>query len=184
MDAKFSNFTIDHILGETRQAPQLLPENPAHLYRPPAEYRAYPALDLLGPAWPFCCYGCPAGHSPFPAGRAEPPRHGAEPSCCSNPAHPRQHSRMRTVFTESQIQQLDQLFVRTDYPSVEARAELARNAGLSEETVRVWFKNRRARRKRQSTKSKSPRSAMEERSPGSPCSQEEFPGIRKMSHVL
>ncbi|XP_030599592.1 dharma [Archocentrus centrarchus] len=62
---------------------------------------------------------------------------------------PLQKFRMRTVFTDSQIKQLEALFEITDYPAVETRAELARRTGLSEETVRVWFKNRRARRKRQ-----------------------------------
>lgn len=46
-------------------------------------------------------------------------------------------NRIRTVFTESQVKQLDQLFHITDYPTAEARAQLARNTGLSEETVRV-----------------------------------------------
>ncbi|KAM3616348.1 uncharacterized protein V6R79_016470 [Siganus canaliculatus] len=66
----------------------------------------------------------------------------------------RQKPRMRTVFTDGQTKRLEALFALTDYPAVEARAELARSAGLSEETVRVWFKNRRARRKRQRSGSK------------------------------
>lgn len=45
--------------------------------------------------------------------------------------------RMRTVFTDSQTKQLDQLFEQTNYPGVEGRAELARNMGLTEESVRV-----------------------------------------------
>uniref|UniRef100_A0A668T1L0 Homeobox domain-containing protein n=1 Tax=Oreochromis aureus TaxID=47969 RepID=A0A668T1L0_OREAU len=62
--------------------------------------------------------------------------------------HPQslQKFRMRTVFTDSQIKQLEALFEITDYPAVETRAELARRTGLSEETVRVWFKNRRTAR--------------------------------------
>uniref|UniRef100_A0A4W5RCW4 Dharma n=1 Tax=Hucho hucho TaxID=62062 RepID=A0A4W5RCW4_9TELE len=66
--------------------------------------------------------------------------------------------RMRTVFTDSQTKQLEHLFEQTNYPSVEGRAELARNLGLTEESVRVWFKNHRARRKRQKsgTKAESP----------------------------
>ncbi|KAI3353786.1 hypothetical protein L3Q82_004847 [Scortum barcoo] len=66
----------------------------------------------------------------------------------------RQRARMRTVFTDSQTKQLEALFELTDYPAVQARAEVARSTGLSEETVRVWFKNRRARRKRQRSGSK------------------------------
>ncbi|XP_054649491.1 dharma [Dunckerocampus dactyliophorus] len=67
---------------------------------------------------------------------------------------PRQKTRMRTVFTDCQTKHLETLFSITDYPPVEARAQVARSAGLSEETVRVWFKNRRARRKRQCSGSK------------------------------
>uniref|UniRef100_A0A8C2X314 Dharma n=1 Tax=Cyclopterus lumpus TaxID=8103 RepID=A0A8C2X314_CYCLU len=63
--------------------------------------------------------------------------------------HPRQKARSRTVFTDSQTKRLESLFELTDYPTMEARAELARSSGLNEETIRVWFKNRRARRKRQ-----------------------------------
>lgn len=52
-------------------------------------------------------------------------------------AQHRQKARMRTVFTDSQTKQLEALFELTDYPAVEARAEMARRTGLSEETVRV-----------------------------------------------
>ncbi|XP_045930779.1 dharma [Micropterus dolomieu] len=69
-------------------------------------------------------------------------------------AQSRQKTRMRTVFTDSQTRQLEALFELTDYPAVQARAEVARSTGLSEEIVRVWFKNRRARRKRQCGESK------------------------------
>ena len=44
---------------------------------------------------------------------------------------------MRTVFTDCQTKQLEALFELTDYPAVEARAEVARSTGLNEETVRV-----------------------------------------------
>ncbi|KAM4567170.1 dharma [Odontesthes bonariensis] len=80
----------------------------------------------------------------------------AQPLAAYNAYHPaggpaqcRQKARIRTVFTDSQTKQLEALFELTDYPAIEARAELARSTGLSEETIRVWFKNRRARRKRQ-----------------------------------
>uniref|UniRef100_A0A665VS51 Dharma n=1 Tax=Echeneis naucrates TaxID=173247 RepID=A0A665VS51_ECHNA len=66
----------------------------------------------------------------------------------------RQKGRARTIFTDYQTRQLEALFRFTDYPAVQARAQVARSTGLSEETVRVWFKNRRARRKRQRSGSK------------------------------
>ncbi|XP_018598227.1 dharma [Scleropages formosus] len=68
--------------------------------------------------------------------------HAAEPRRGSR-------SRSRTVFTEIQTQQLELLFSRTDYPTPDEREELARSTGLSHEVIRVWFKNRRARRKNQ-----------------------------------
>uniref|UniRef100_A0A8D3E5J8 Dharma n=1 Tax=Scophthalmus maximus TaxID=52904 RepID=A0A8D3E5J8_SCOMX len=68
--------------------------------------------------------------------------------------HHHHKARMRTVFTDGQTKQLEALFALTDYPAAEARAEVSRSSGLSEETVRVWFKNRRARRKRQGSGSK------------------------------
>lgn len=47
---------------------------------------------------------------------------------------------MRTVFTDAQTRQLEALFDFTDYPPVEARAEVAKSTGLSEETVRVGLR--------------------------------------------
>ncbi|RXM30726.1 Homeobox protein goosecoid isoform A [Acipenser ruthenus] len=73
-------------------------------------------------------------------------------------SRPKRH-RVRTVFTDSQTEELELLFGRSDYPVPEARERLARRVGLSEETIRVWFKNRRARRKRQSLKPKSRKTA-------------------------
>ncbi|XP_020563647.1 homeobox protein goosecoid-2-like isoform X2 [Oryzias latipes] len=84
----------------------------------------------------------------FVQNRAEAPHHSQEPQ------QPRQKARMRTVFTEAQSRQLEALFQVTDYPTAEARAELSARTGLTEETIRVWFKNRRARRKRQRSASK------------------------------
>ncbi|KAM9852926.1 dharma [Aulostomus maculatus] len=88
--------------------------------------------------------------APLPAGYRGYPRH----VWTSAQSQPCQKPRMRTVFTDSQTKQLEALFQLTDYPAVETRAEVARSTGLSEETVRVWFKNRRARRKRQYSGSK------------------------------
>ncbi|XP_041092383.1 homeobox protein EgHBX4-like [Polyodon spathula] len=88
----------------------------------------------------------------------------------------RKRHRVRTVFTDSQTEELELLFGRSDYPVPEARDSLARRVGLSEETIRVWFKNRRARRKRLSLKPESRKSAhkktRESQDAASPQSQE------------
>ncbi|XP_072547870.1 dharma [Salminus brasiliensis] len=180
--SKFSNFSIDYILGENTRPHTHAAENPA---APQALRGDYGEMNLLpssgfnaqtrggaGMALPAPCpgiYDIAPYYNPFTC--CGPVTYyqasfnvnycGSErwfhshPECdreeaqCYHSGQQRQRNRIRTVFTENQTKQLDQLFSITEYPSVEARAELARNTGLSEEIVRVWFKNRRARRKRQ-----------------------------------
>ncbi|XP_069766178.1 homeobox protein goosecoid-like [Narcine bancroftii] len=57
--------------------------------------------------------------------------------------------RHRTVFTEQQLEDLEDLFSVSRYPDGSAREELARKTLLSEETIKVWFKNRRAKSRKQ-----------------------------------
>ncbi|XP_067220434.1 dharma [Chanodichthys erythropterus] len=102
---------------------------PVSYYQPPFNSNYY-----AGQQWPFAVSGCETVENHF-----------------HQTVGLRQRSRIRTVFTDNQTEQLERLFAITDYPTAETRAELAKNTGLSEETVRVWFKNRRARRKRQTT---------------------------------
>ncbi|KAK1154491.1 homeobox protein goosecoid-like [Acipenser oxyrinchus oxyrinchus] len=92
-------------------------------------------------------------HNLVPA--ASPALSSSELRCLAQIISRRKRHRVRTVFTDSQTEELELLFGRTDYPDPAARDCLARRVGLSEETIRVWFKNRRARRKRQGLKPKS-----------------------------
>lgn len=67
----------------------------------------------------------------------------------------RQRVRVRTVFTDAQVRQLEALFDLTNYPPAEARAELAKRSGLSEETVRVGLRSLRPLKKRSNSVTKS-----------------------------
>ncbi|XP_034166647.2 dharma [Pangasianodon hypophthalmus] len=186
MDAsKFSNFTIDYILGERTgphthadlsSASQNFQEEFSKVSLPSvsgfnAQASGVPVMGFPAPCPGIydtaacyntfhCCGPVTYYQTNFNMGYCGgehwihgQPDYDKEESHQS-PQH-RQRNRIRTVFTESQVKQLDQLFSITDYPTAEARAQLARSTGLSEETVRVWFKNRRARRKRQKTTSDS-----------------------------
>ncbi|XP_051963272.1 dharma [Xyrauchen texanus] len=174
---RFSNFSIDYILGESSKQ---TPTSPAVDHHSQHSSGHLTKVDLLcqdgsrghgdhatlmmnfpSSSWAEMCRCCvPVGYyqksfnSNYYAGQQWPfYMYGTgcdkADSRCHQTAPQRQRSRVRTVFTDSQTEQLDRLFAITDYPSVEARAELSKSTGLSEEIVRVWFKNRRARRKRQ-----------------------------------
>ncbi|XP_066516832.1 dharma [Hoplias malabaricus] len=173
MDAsKFSNFSIDYILGENSGANT----HPAEGAGAPQVFRGeYSEVDMLPPGGFNPQVSVMGLHSQCPGVYDSTPLYSTFPCCgpvtyyqafnmsyCSperwihhhtdcdrDEAQQRQRNRIRTVFTENQMKQLDQLFSITEYPSVQDRAQLAKATGLSEETVRVWFKNRRARRKRQ-----------------------------------
>ncbi|UJR09169.1 hypothetical protein I4U23_013417 [Adineta vaga] len=53
--------------------------------------------------------------------------------------------RQRTVFTQNNVQQLDNVFMHNQYPDIELRETLAAQMGVAESRIQVWFKNRRTR---------------------------------------
>ncbi|CCD66476.1 Homeobox protein ceh-31 [Caenorhabditis elegans] len=57
----------------------------------------------------------------------------------------------RTIFTDKQLQELENTFEKQKYLSVQDRMELAHRMGLTDTQVKTWYQNRRTKWKRQAS---------------------------------
>uniref|UniRef100_A0A8C5UTI1 Double homeobox A n=1 Tax=Microcebus murinus TaxID=30608 RepID=A0A8C5UTI1_MICMU len=57
----------------------------------------------------------------------------------------REARRSRTCYSATQLHALVQAFIKNPYPGIECREQLAKEIGVPESRVQIWFQNRRSR---------------------------------------
>uniref|UniRef100_A0A3B4YRN7 Homeobox protein engrailed-like n=1 Tax=Seriola lalandi dorsalis TaxID=1841481 RepID=A0A3B4YRN7_SERLL len=97
------------------------------------------AKPMLWPAWVYCTR---YSDRPSSGPRSRKPKKAPTPS--------KEDKRPRTAFTAEQLQRLKTEFQNNRYLTEQRRQSLARDLGLNESQIKIWFQNKRAKIKKAS----------------------------------
>ncbi|XP_031592186.1 homeobox protein engrailed-2b [Oreochromis aureus] len=105
----------------------------------PQASTATAAKPMLWPAWVYCTR---YSDRPSSGPRSRKPKKAPTPS--------KEDKRPRTAFTAEQLQRLKTEFQNNRYLTEQRRQSLARDLGLNESQIKIWFQNKRAKIKKAS----------------------------------
>ncbi|CAK6974257.1 homeobox protein engrailed-2b [Scomber scombrus] len=105
--------------------------------RSPQAGSANSAKQMLWPAWVYCTR---YSDRPSSGPRSRKPKKAPTPS--------KDDKRPRTAFTAEQLQRLKTEFQNNRYLTEQRRQSLARELGLNESQIKIWFQNKRAKIKK------------------------------------
>uniref|UniRef100_A0A3Q3S096 Homeobox protein engrailed-like n=1 Tax=Mastacembelus armatus TaxID=205130 RepID=A0A3Q3S096_9TELE len=97
------------------------------------------AKPMLWPAWVYCTR---YSDRPSSGPRSRKPKKAPTPS--------KEDKRPRTAFTAEQLHRLKTEFQSNRYLTEQRRQSLARDLGLNESQIKIWFQNKRAKIKKAS----------------------------------
>ncbi|XP_044224482.1 homeobox protein engrailed-2b-like [Thunnus albacares] len=107
--------------------------------RSPQASSANSAKQMLWPAWVYCTR---YSDRPSSGPRSRKPKKAPTPS--------KDDKRPRTAFTAEQLHRLKTEFQNNRYLTEQRRQSLARELGLNESQIKIWFQNKRAKIKKAS----------------------------------
>ncbi|XP_049455417.1 homeobox protein engrailed-2b-like [Epinephelus fuscoguttatus] len=105
--------------------------------RSPQASSAPASKSMLWPAWVYCTR---YSDRPSSGPRSRKPKKAATPS--------KEDKRPRTAFTAEQLHRLKTEFQNNRYLTEQRRQSLARDLGLNESQIKIWFQNKRAKIKK------------------------------------
>ncbi|XP_028327879.1 homeobox protein engrailed-1-B-like [Gouania willdenowi] len=108
--------------------------------RGPQAGTASAAKPMLWPAWVYCTR---YSDRPSSGPRSRKPKKAAV-----SPSKDKEDKRPRTAFTAEQLQRLKTEFQSNQYLTEQRRQSLARELGLNESQIKIWFQNKRAKIKK------------------------------------